>query len=35
MSDNKEWYQLDQDLDKVLEATLAGTAEQKSILSQQ
>ncbi|XP_059378226.1 uncharacterized protein LOC132114105 [Carassius carassius] len=29
MSDNKEWYQLDQDLDKVLEATLAGTAEQK------
>lgn len=29
MSDNKEWNQLDQDLDKMLEATLAGTAEQK------
>lgn len=29
MGDTKEWYQLDQDLDKVLEATLAGTAEQK------
>ncbi|KAG7511119.1 hypothetical protein JOB18_040732 [Solea senegalensis] len=29
MSDNKEWYQLDQDLNKVREATLAGTAEQK------
>ena len=29
MSENKVWYQLDQDLDKVLEATLAGTAEQK------
>ncbi|KAL7827271.1 hypothetical protein SRHO_G00329890 [Serrasalmus rhombeus] len=29
MSNNKEWYQLDQDLDKMLEATLVGTAEQK------
>ncbi|RXN28473.1 hypothetical protein ROHU_019074 [Labeo rohita] len=29
MGDTKEWDQLDQDLDKVLEATLAGTAEQK------
>lgn len=29
MSDNKEWYQLDQDHDKVLGATLAGKVEQK------
>lgn len=29
MSDNKEWYQQDQDLHKVLEATLAETAKQK------
>lgn len=29
MSDTKEWNQLDQDLEKLLEATLAGTAEQK------
>ena len=29
MSNNKEWYQLDQDLDKTLEVILAGTAEQK------
>ncbi|KAL0148227.1 hypothetical protein M9458_056459 [Cirrhinus mrigala] len=29
MGDTKEWDQLDQDLDKVLGATLAGTAEQK------
>lgn len=29
MGNNKEWHQLDQDLDNMLEATLAGTAEQK------
>lgn len=29
MGGNKEWKQLDQDLDKLLEATLAGAAEQK------
>ena len=26
---NNEWYQLDQDLDKVLKATLAGTVKRK------
>lgn len=29
MGGNKEWKQLDQDLDKLLEAALAGAAEQK------
>ncbi|KAL7889466.1 hypothetical protein AOLI_G00017240 [Acnodon oligacanthus] len=32
MSNNKQWYQLDHDLDKMLEATLAGTAEQKAYI---
>lgn len=29
-SNDKEWHQRDQDLDKMLEATLTGTAEQKA-----
>lgn len=33
MGNIKEWYQLDRDFDKMLEATLAGTAEQKVILT--